>query len=201
MPEPTSNETLRQLRIRKYPNRRYYDTTRSRHLTLEEIHRCICDGCEIQVTDSRSGSDITGKVLAQIILDLDPLKLNVFPAALLHRLLRANEQLIQDFTQKYFNAALTAFLDSQRKFEQTVRQALGLDSSATATVADWSKLMMRSFPPAPLTSPASGVSAASEPNLNPVVDELRRQVKDLERKLGEAQQAQPRKPRGKKANS
>src|SRR5688500_10948737 len=126
MSETKSNEPARKLRIRKYPNRRYYDTTRSRHLTLDEIHQSICDGFEIEVTDSRSGTDITPNVLAQIIVDLDPAKLNVFPVPLLHRLLRANDQLIQDFTQKYFNNALMAFLESQRKFEQTVRQALGL---------------------------------------------------------------------------
>src|SRR5688572_24270126 len=103
MAEKKSNPASRHLRIRKYPNRRYYDTTRSRHLTLQEIHKSICDGYEIEVTDSRTGNDITGKVLAQIIIDLDPPKLDIFPVALLHRLLRANQQLVTDFTQKYFN--------------------------------------------------------------------------------------------------
>src|SRR6516164_8936557 len=119
--QPKSNR----LEINKYPNRRYYDKTRSRHLTLEEIYAAIRDGYEVQVSDSRTGDDNTAKVLAQIILELDPPKLDVFPVALLHRLLRANEQLVTDFTHKYFNQALMTFLDSQKKTEQYLRQAMG----------------------------------------------------------------------------
>jgi polyhydroxyalkanoate synthesis repressor PhaR len=194
MPDIKSNETARQLRIRKYPNRRYYDTTRSRHLTLEEIHNAVRDGYEIQVTDSRSGGDITGRVLAQIIIELDPPKLGVFPVALLHRLLRANEQLVQDFTQKYFNTALTAFLESQRKFEQTVRQALGIGPAASATVADWTKLIAGQTPP-------QSAPPGESNELKPVVEDLRRQVSELERKLGEAKQPAPRKARAKNGNA
>jgi len=119
-------DDLKRLKIRKYPNRRYYDATRSRHLTLEEIHAAIRDGYEIEVTDSKTGRDITAKVLAQIIIELDPPKLDVFPVALLHKLLRTNEQLVQDFTEKYFNQALSTFLKSQRKFEKSLRSAMGL---------------------------------------------------------------------------
>ena len=116
----------KRLKIRKYPNRRYYDSTRSRHLTLEELYAAIRDGYEIEVTDSKTGQDITAKVLAQIIIDLDPPKLGVFPVALLHKLLRTNEQLVQDFTEKYFNQALATFLESQRTFERSLRNAMGL---------------------------------------------------------------------------
>ena len=49
------------LDIRKYPNRRYYDATRSRHLTLPEIRNLIRDGYDVTVTDSRSGADIDRK--------------------------------------------------------------------------------------------------------------------------------------------
>ena len=136
------------LKIRKYPNRRYYDSTRSRHLTLEEIYTAIRDGNEIQVTDSKTGQDITAKVLAQIILELDPPKLGVFPVALLHKLLRANEQLVQDFTEKYFNQALSAFLESQRAFERSLRNAMGLGGASGApSVADWTKMMWGSITP------------------------------------------------------
>jgi polyhydroxyalkanoate synthesis repressor PhaR len=136
----------KRLELRKYPNRRYYDATRSRHVTLEEIHALIRDGYEVQVSDSKSGEDITAKVLAQIIIELDPPKLGVFPVALLHRLLRSNEQLVNDFVQRYFNQALTAFLDSQRSVEQYMRQAMGLQSPAP-TVADWAKMMWGPFNP------------------------------------------------------
>ena len=111
------------LNIRKYPNRRYYDTTRSCHLTLEEIYALIRAGHEVQVTDSKSGKDITAKILAQIIIELDSPKLDVFPVPLLHRLLRSNERIVRDFADKYFNQPLSAFLDQQRNMEQYFRQA------------------------------------------------------------------------------
>jgi len=92
------------LRIRKYPNRRYYDSTRSRHVTLEEIHNLIRQGYEVEVTDSKTGQDITAKLLGQIIVELDPPKMGVFPVSMLHRLLRSNQELVGDFIQKYFNS-------------------------------------------------------------------------------------------------
>ncbi len=87
MPEEKNTTSGKLLEIKKYPNRRYYDATRSRHVTLEEINNLIRDGYEVRVTDSKTGQDITAKVLAQIILELDSPKLGIFPVPLLHRLI------------------------------------------------------------------------------------------------------------------
>ena len=181
MPEANDQEAPKVLKIRKYPNRRYYDSTRSRHLTLEELYAAVRDGYEISVTDSKTGQDITAKVLAQIIIDLDPPKLGVFPVPLLHRLLRANEQLVQDFTQKYFNQALEAFLDSQRKFEQSMRHALGL-RSPVPTVADWTRMMWEPFNPAGDQTGAPDAGAPTSAS-DATVNELRKQVAELQRQL------------------
>jgi len=140
----SSDNGNQRLELRKYPNRRYYDATRSRHVTLEEIHALIRDGNEITVTDSKTGEDLTAKVLAQIILELDPPKLNIFPVPLLHRLIRANEELVRDFIDKYFNQALLTFLDSQHQYEQYLRQILQLQS-AQPMLSDWPKMMLNPF--------------------------------------------------------
>jgi polyhydroxyalkanoate synthesis repressor PhaR len=165
--QPETPGSPRRLQICKYPNRRYYDSTRSRHVTLEEIHTLIREGYDIQVKDSRTGQDITGKVLAQIIIELDPPKLEVFPAPLLHKLLRSSEQLVTDFVQKYFNEALDSFLDSQRNMEQVMRSAMGLPTSAP-TMADftkmfWSPLKGPPWAPAPVAPPASPGSGPAAP--------------------------------------
>ena len=190
MSDARDNETedVKRLKIRKYPNRRYYDSTRSRHLTLEEIYQAIRAGYEVEVIDSKTGEDITGKVLAQMIIELDPPKLGVFPVPLLHRLLRANEQLVADFTRKYFSQALDAFLDSQKKFEQSLRNAMGLKSS-TPTVADWTRIMWGPFNPSTWGGgPESGTNSAeaerARPNdLGGVIEQLRGQVDDLQKQL------------------
>jgi polyhydroxyalkanoate synthesis repressor PhaR len=178
------------LRIRKYPNRRYYDSTRSRHLTLEEIYAAIREGYEIEVLDSKTGDDITARVLAQMIIELDPPKLGIFPVPLLHRLLRANEQLVTDFTQKYFNQALEAFLDSQRKFEQSLRNTLGLKTS-TPSVADWAKVMWGPLHPTVWSGGENG-SAPAEADPASEVDQLRREVDDLKKQLSAKASKPPR---------
>ena len=73
---------VKKLEIKKYPNRRYYDATHSRHLTLEEIHTLIQQGYDLRVTDAKAGADITAQVLTQMILELDTPKLASLPVPL-----------------------------------------------------------------------------------------------------------------------
>jgi polyhydroxyalkanoate synthesis repressor PhaR len=197
MGEANAENEARELEISKYPNRRYYDKTRSRHLTLEEIYAAIRDGYEVKVTDSKTGEDITAKVLAQIILELDQSKLDVFPVPLLHRLLRANEQLITDFTQKYFSQALMTFLDSQKKAEQAIRQAMGLPTGGT-TMADWARVMWGPFNPALWSGTANGETAhGAGPAASPTeagqgellgrLEQLQQQIAQLQERLAAAE--------------
>ena len=73
----------KRLEIKKYANRRYYDATHSRHLTLEEIRALIQQGYDIVVIDAQTSNDITGQVLTQIILELDTSKIDSLPVPLL----------------------------------------------------------------------------------------------------------------------
>jgi|ERR1017187_572731 polyhydroxyalkanoate synthesis repressor PhaR len=140
MPE-TSAATAKKLEIKKYPNRRYYDATHSRHLTLEEMRTLIQQDYDIVVTDAKTGADITAQVLTQIILDLETAKLSSFPVPLLVRLIRMNDQLVKDFIEKYFNQALGSFFNYQQQVEEQIRQSHGLPA-AIPTVAAWTKAML-----------------------------------------------------------
>ena len=203
-----SAQETKRLKIRKYPNRRYYDSTRSRHLTLEEIYQAIREGYEVEVTDSKTGQDITAKVLAQMIIELDAPKLGVFPVPLLHRLLRANEELVSDFTRKYFSQALAAFLDSQKNFEQSLRSAMGL-GSATPTVADWTRMMWGPFHPSAWGRAAAAAEAREgDASVSPpppgaprgeddraaTTEELHREVAELRRALAKRDRRSARIP-------
>src|SRR6516162_9682706 len=121
-----SESNPKRLEIKKYPNRRYYDATHSRHLTLEEIRDLIQQGYDIRVVDAKTNADITAQVLTQIILELDSAKLDSLPVPLLVRLIRLNDQLIKDFIEKYFNQALQSFFDYQRQLEEQIRRSHGL---------------------------------------------------------------------------
>ena len=108
MAKNTSDEP-RTLEIRKYQNRRYYDSTRSRHLSLQQIHKLIIEGYNIRVLDAKTNEDITSKVLTQILLEYEPVKLDLFSNELLTRAIRVNDRLLKDFVDVYFRQAFEAF--------------------------------------------------------------------------------------------
>jgi len=134
----------RKLEIKKYPNRRYYDATHSRHLTLDEIRGLIQQGYDIRVVDAKTSADITAQVLMQIILEFDAPKLDSLPVPLLVRIIRMNDQLIKDFIEKYFNQALKSFLEYQQHLEEQFRHAHGLPSMFSP-VASWTKAIFQPF--------------------------------------------------------
>jgi len=148
------------LDIRKYPNRRYYDATRSTHVTLEQIHRLIQEGRDVRITDSKTEEDITTKVLAQIILEHDAPKLDIFPASLLHQIIRANQRVFPEFVDRYFNQALSAYFRSQEQVESHMRQSLGLGGGSLG--ADWAKTFYDTFAAPWFGKPADAERSAAE---------------------------------------
>jgi polyhydroxyalkanoate synthesis repressor PhaR len=164
----------RRVDLRKYPNRRYYDSARSQHVTLDEIYDMVRAGAEVQVTDSKTGEDITAKVLAQIILERDSPKMGIFPVELLHELIRANEPLIRDFVEKYFHQAFTIFLESQRQFDHYLRHAFGLRPPLPGS-HEWARMMMGPMAQLLLGGPEtekteSGLASAQGPQRPASVD-------------------------------
>ena len=156
MAENNTNEP-RTLEIRKYQNRRYYDSTRSRHLSLQQIHRLIIEGYDIRVLDAKTNEDITAKVLTQILLGYEPVKLDLFSSELLSRAIRVNDRLLKDFVDVYFRQAFETFCGSQKQVEQMLRQAHHLSSILPAAVSSVAGLLppwmprSASLPSAPAT--------------------------------------------------
>jgi polyhydroxyalkanoate synthesis repressor PhaR len=175
----------KRLEIKKYPNRRYYDATHSRHLTLDEIRSLIQQGYDLRVVDARTKGDITAQVLTQIILELDTPKIDSLPVPLLVRIIRMNDQLVKDFIEKYFNQALKSFLDYQQQVEEHIRRTHGLPS-AFPSVSAWTKAML-----GPLASafsagrfapePAPPASGSEEAKGQQLVRDLEAQVAELKR--------------------
>ena len=207
MPENTEPAS-KHLEIKKYPNRRYYDATRSQHLTLEDIRNLIRDGYDIRVVDSKTEADITAKVLAQIILELDEEKIEAFPVALLQRLIRVNDQVIKEFLDRYFNQALTHYLQYRQQVEDHWRSATELNPFFPGTAA-WSRPMFDPFgiappsgPPPPSPSPAPNnlpKESPTEVDLTAQVGKLREQIARLEAKLsGKRTKGRARLPRSKR---
>lgn len=85
------------IQVKKYPNRRLYDQTRSRHLTHDELYDLVVSGHTVSVTDSKSGQDITNLVLAQALIERSPEKFAAFPPELFHLMIRASDQMLRGF--------------------------------------------------------------------------------------------------------
>jgi polyhydroxyalkanoate synthesis repressor PhaR len=188
------------LEIKKYPNRRYYDATHSRHLTLEEIRSLIQQGYDIRVIDAKTSADITAQVLTQIILELDTPKLDSLPVPLLVRLIRMNDTLVKDFIEKYFNQALKSFFDYQKRVEDQIRQTHGLPP-VFPSVSAWTKAMLEPFSAvfSGSTETKSAETQQTPPtskdeDLHKLVRELQKEVTSLKQKRAPtARRSRPKK--------
>ena len=80
------------IRIRKYPNRRLYDTSRSTHLTHDEVLAIVRRGQRVQISDSRTEQDITNEVLLQILIAREPAIVAALPTATLLTIARSNPE-------------------------------------------------------------------------------------------------------------
>ncbi len=184
------------LEIRKYSNRRYYDATNSRHLTLEEIRVRVREGYDIRVTDNQTSADITPKVLTQIILDLDAPKLDLFPAPLLAQLIRVNDHLVKGFYERFFGQALHAFLEYQRLVESQLAQGTVLPG-LFPPMTSWAQAMMNPLAPHPIAQgpvPPS-TTPGGDPALAARLAELQQQVEQLKAQRRPSPKPVRRKPR------
>ena len=94
--------------VRKYENRRLYDTSSSRYVNLPEIAQLIREGVEVQVVDAKSGEDITRVILTQIIHEDARQKKGELPLPFLRELVVASDRAFRDFVAWYAEAALSA---------------------------------------------------------------------------------------------
>lgn len=117
------------LLVKKYPNRRLYDTRSSRYITLDDLQNTIRRGDDVVVQDAQDGRDLTQETLTQIILDRGGGK--ILPASLLLRLIRLDDAALGEFLTRYVGWALEVYLQAQRR----ARALLPLNPLATAPFA------------------------------------------------------------------
>ena len=150
------------LEINKYPNRRFYDTTRSRNISLQQIHKAIMEGSDVRVVDAKTGQDITAQILAQILLEYEPLKLSQFSNELLTQTIRVNDAILKDFIEVYFRQAFEAFCVSQKHVNQLLRHTHQLQSVLPRS-GSWAGGFFPPWMSAPAASAASPSTAAVPP--------------------------------------
>ena len=111
--------------IKKYPNRRLYDTEISSYITIEDVRQLIVDGETFEVRDAKSGEDLTRQVLLQIITEHEQDGTPMLSTQLLSQLIRFYGDSLQGFMGNYLERSMQLFLDQQQQFRQQMGGLLG----------------------------------------------------------------------------
>ncbi|MCM2335367.1 MAG: polyhydroxyalkanoate synthesis repressor PhaR [Pseudomonas sp.] len=111
--------------IKKYPNRRLYDTEISSYITIEDVRQLIVDGEEFEVRDARSGDDLTRQVLLQIIAEHESDGEPVLSTQLLSQIIRFYGDSLQGFMGNYLERSMQIFLEQQAQFRNQMGGLIG----------------------------------------------------------------------------
>ncbi|MDR0458126.1 MAG: polyhydroxyalkanoate synthesis repressor PhaR [Burkholderiaceae bacterium] len=111
--------------IKKYPNRRLYDTAASRYVTLAEMRQLVVDGASFKAVDAKSGEDITRGVLLQIILEAEAGGAPMFTEDMLAHIIRFHGHAMQGFMGAYLEKNIQALLEIQAQMTERAEQLRG----------------------------------------------------------------------------
>ena len=111
--------------IKKYPNRRLYDTEISSYITLEEVRQLVLDGETFEVRDAKSGEDLTRCVLLQIIAEHEQEGEPMLSTQLLSQIIRFYGDSLQGFMGNYLERSMQIFLEQQQQFRQQMSGLIG----------------------------------------------------------------------------
>lgn len=183
-------EPLGHIPIKKYSNRRFYDASRSRHVTLADLHDLICQGYNLTVTDSATGEDITNLVLTQIIVEHDPPKLDFFPSSILHNVIRTQHQMLGTVFEQFVRQMVEAQRSSQQQWARFLQNTLGMNAWMPGDPMGFTQAMMNAFRPF-TPGPSQPENAPSESNRDQELETLRRQVAELSRRVEDLSGGKP----------
>jgi len=166
--------------IKKYGNRRLYDTAASRYVNLDEIAGLIRQGKEVRILDARTGKDLTRVTLTQIITEDAKDKPTGLPLELLRQLVVASDEVRQEFVMWYLKSAFDAY----EKVQGAVQSRLGEVQSAILSPVEMMAKFLGSSPSVRL-----GTEGGTE------LQALRKRVAELEARLGKPARAKTKKKR------
>jgi polyhydroxyalkanoate synthesis repressor PhaR len=182
--------------IKKYANRRLYNTGTSTYVTLEDLATMVKNGEDFVVFDAKSGEDITRSVLAQIIFEQENKEgQGLLPIAFLRQLIRFYGDSMQMLVPRYLEASIDSLTREQGKFREQMAQAFGgvgfgpLEEQARRNMEMFEKTFAMFAPFARGQTDAQGGGQAksatpeSKPQAGGDMDELRRQVEELQKRL------------------
>jgi polyhydroxyalkanoate synthesis repressor PhaR len=173
--------------VKKYANRRLYNTESSSYITLENVAAMVREGRDFAVYDAKSGEDITRGVLTQIIVEEEAKGHNLLATGFLRQLIGFYGDSLQSVVPRYLEQALTAFARQQEQVRDAMKQTMGslfpfrMEEVSRQNVAMFERAMSLFFPffqpPAEPPSPEEQIAA------------LQAEVESLRSQLAQARQA------------
>jgi len=119
--------------IRKYPNRRLYDTVESRYVTLADIRRLVVERVDFVVLDRKSQQDITRTILLQVIAEQEGAGESLMSRDFLSQVIRSYGSGLQDFVGRYLDESIQLFAREQRDLRDRFKNVVGIDPLETVT--------------------------------------------------------------------
>jgi len=117
----TDTQASRHIAVKKYANRRLYDTLHSCYVNLRQIADLIREGHTVEVVDASTGEDLSKVILTQIILEEEKDQRNLLPVDFLHRIIQEGESAYGQFLEKGLEAGLQAYRTAQQQMETALR--------------------------------------------------------------------------------
>ncbi|MBE5072841.1 polyhydroxyalkanoate synthesis repressor PhaR [Erythrobacteraceae bacterium E2-1 Yellow Sea] len=166
--------------VKKYANRRLYNTASSSYITLDDLAGMVRENVEFQVLDAKTGDDITHSILTQIIMDEESNGEQMLPVSFLRELISLYGNSMQNMMPSYLDAAMANFRENQGK----IREAF--ENSPLAKLQETQMAMMRAATKAFMPGAVSqGAKATAEPEAEEEneLDALRKQMAAMQKKL------------------
>jgi len=183
--------------IKKYANRRLYNTQTSSYVTLDHLCEMVKEGVEFEVRDARSGEDITRSVLTQIIFEEEAKGQNLLPIRFLRQLIRMYGDSLQAFVPGYLDMSMESFTKNQEAMRNRMAEAFGGGGQALEAMTRQNLAMferaMRMFTPFGLQTSrneeqaratANG-SAEAKPKPSEEINELKSEIEAMRQQLSE----------------
>ncbi len=182
--------------IKKYANRRLYNTETSSYITLDLLSQMTREGREFTVVDAKSGEDITHNVLTQIIMEEEQRGKNMLPVNFLRQLISMYGDSMQSMVPQYLEASMDAFRKNQQQFQEAMKGAFG-----GGPLADIAKRNLQMFEAAAsafgngvpgmpgmpgipgMTPPAPATAAATDDSKDDEISDLKAQLAALNAKI------------------
>ena len=180
--------------IKKYANRRLYNTRTSSYVTLDHLCEMVKQGTDFEVRDARTNEDITRSVLTQIIFEEEAKGQNLLPIRFLRQLIRFYGDSMQAFLPGYLDLSMESFIKNQEAMRSRIAEAFGGGGHAMENLARQNLAMferaMQVFSPFP-ARPGGDEPKRNGNSENRSADqlgELKSEIEDMRRQLAELSQ-------------